>query len=561
MRNIVKALLGVAMLCSCVPGSTQELKYRWFYVMQNLQVTENVPKLQQLMRRAKAAGYNGMVLADYKLNILDRVPDHYFRNAEAIKATAKELGLGLYPAVFGIGYSNGLLAHDPNLAEGLPVRGARFVVKGRSAQLESDAPPVLKGGGFEEGNGNRASGWDYQDDPGRTTFLDTSVKHGGNSSLRMQDLGGSNGRVHQLVALKPWRQYAVHFWVKTEDFVSAGDVRCAVLTEDGGSLSFAELGVKRSQDWTEYHVVFNSRKYSQARIYLGVWGGRSGRLWFDDARMEEAGLLNVLRRSGCPLQVVSETGNELREGVDFETVKDPKLGNVPYAGEYSVWHEAPSIRLTPNSRIKDGQVLRVSFYHVQTVMEGQVAACLSEPKVYEILRDQCTRVVRLFGPPGLFFSHDEMRQSGWCALCSRPGASPGQLLAENMRRCVETAKSILPGGELFVWNDMFDPFHNAVDRYYLTNGTLAGSWEGLPKEVVVVNWHFGRRKENMPWFASRGNRQILAGYYDGSPASIRQWLNDSKGVAGIVGVMYTTWVNNFNDLEAFAEYAWGSKRQ
>ena len=55
---------------------------RWVYLQQNLQVKENLPKIEAILRRAKAAGYNnGVVLADYKLNILDRVPEHYFTNA------------------------------------------------------------------------------------------------------------------------------------------------------------------------------------------------------------------------------------------------------------------------------------------------------------------------------------------------------------------------------------------------------------------------------------------------------------------------------------------------
>src|ERR1044071_10428377 len=91
------------------------LAYRWFYAAQNLQVNENVPKLEELMRRAAKAGYNGMVLADFKLNILDRVPDWYFKNAAKVKALADELHIEIIPCVFPIGYSDGILAHDPNL--------------------------------------------------------------------------------------------------------------------------------------------------------------------------------------------------------------------------------------------------------------------------------------------------------------------------------------------------------------------------------------------------------------------------------------------------------------
>eukprot|EP01051_Picozoa_sp_SAG22_P033257 SAG22_NODE_14481_length_373_cov_1.321168_1_plen_53_part_01 len=37
----------------------------------------------------------------------------------------------------------------------------------------------------------------------------------------------------------------------------------------------------------------------------------------------------------------------------------------------------------------------------------------------------------------------------------------------------------------------FNPFHNAGDEYFLVNGTLAGSWQGLDERVVIINWGAG----------------------------------------------------------------------
>jgi hypothetical protein len=107
---------------------------------------------------------------------------------------------------------------------------------------------------------------------------------------------------------------------------------------------------------------------------------------------------------------------------------------------------------------------------------------------------------------------------------------------------------------------MFDPHHNAVKDYYLVNGDLAGSWEGLPKEMLIINWHQGQAAKSLPFFGRRGHAQVLAGYYDGPVDRIRQWLDAGKDVEGIRGAMYTTWRGNFDDLEKFAEKAWGEKR-
>ena len=35
-------------------------------------------------------------------------------------------------------------------------------------------------------------------------------------------------------------------------------------------------------------------------------------------------------------------------------------------------------------------------------------------------------------------------------------------------------------------------------------------------------------------------------------AAIRPWLAAAKGVDGVIGTMFTTWQQNYTDLEAFA---------
>lgn len=531
------------------------LRHRWLYVAQNLQVTENVPKVIELLRRAKAAGYNGLVLADYKLNILDRVPDHYFKNAAAVKQAATELGLGLYPTVCSGGYDSGLLAHDPNLAEGLPVKDAVFLVKGKTAALESAGVNLLPGGALDEARNGNFSGWDFND----AAALDTNVKKSGAAALRFTATSG-NLRVSKRLALPPFRQYHLSVWIKTEGFKSAGDIHCTVLP--GGakpSLCHSNAGVKPTQDWTQHHFVFNTLDSASVGVYLGCWGAAGGTLWLDDVRLEEVGLLNVVRRAGCPLTVRSDDGTVYTEGRDFEKIVDPRMGNVPWPGEFEVWHAPPSIAIPVGSRIKDGQRLRVSYYHAITIYDGQVSASLVDPAVFALHKDQLQRVQKLLTPRGFFLSHDELRTAGWSADAQATGKTPGALLAANVKTCIAYARQTAPRAELVAWSDMFDPFHNAVDNYYLVRGSLAGSWEGLSKDVQIMNWNSGKAKESLDFFAKRGHSQILAGYYDSNPSAIKGWLGTAKALGGarVTGVMYTTWAHNYSQLEAFAKAAWG----
>src|SRR5262245_42476549 len=85
--------LAILALSSAIPNArgAEPVARRWIYLPMNLQVKENVEKATDILRRGAKAGYNGVVLADYKLNILDRVPSHYFEHAKQFRAVADEL--------------------------------------------------------------------------------------------------------------------------------------------------------------------------------------------------------------------------------------------------------------------------------------------------------------------------------------------------------------------------------------------------------------------------------------------------------------------------------------
>ena len=555
-------IVGAAVMFACCgvirSGSAAEIELRWLYLQQNLQVKENVDKIEPVLRRAAASGYNGVVLADYKLNILDRVPEHYFENADRFKQICAELDLEIIPAVASFGYSSGILAHDPNLAEGLPVRDAPFVVRGNiAAQQNSDVNLIP--GDFEQRQGDAFAGWSFQDEPGAGTFADEQIKHGGATSLRIENPPGVRGnrRVSKVIKVRPWTQYHASIWMRAENFDSAGAARMFAIGGSGRVLSHSNLGVKPNQDWTEHHVVFNSLENDEARFYAGVWDCGGGKLWMDDARLVEEPLVNLVRRPGCPLHVTSSDGKTVyEEGRDFVELRDEQLGVTPWRGEFDVYHQPPVLRLTENSRIADGERIHVSFYHAVTIYDGQVPCSLTEPQVFDVLRGQIERVEKLFAPRTYFLSHDEIRVANWSEPEMESGRTAGEQLAENVRRCVRIIHEVNPSARLCIWSDMFDPAHNARDDFYLVNGDLRGSWEGLPHDMIVVNWNSGAAQKSLPFFAERGHRQVLAGYYDAPPQRVVDWIAAARKVGGPTGAMYTTWRGDFSKLEEFARFAW-----
>ena len=510
----------------------------WFYYATNLQVAENLVPLETVFRRAAAAGYTQVYLTDSKFGRLDSVPASYFENAAKVIKLANDLHLEIVPGIFPIGCSESLLSHDPNLVESLPVRDALFVVDHGVALPVSDPPVSFPSGGFLD-----AKQWNMVDPVVR---FEDGVAH-------VTGAKGVNARAAKIFAVAPFHQYDVTFRIKTLNYGSHPLVQ--VLSPGAkDSLNEADLAVKSTQDWTSCHVVFNSLEQTQVMIsFRAGYVGSDGEMWWDQPKMEEAGLLNIVRRDSCPLTVQTEDGKVLKEGTDFEPVVDPKMGNVPWPGGYDVWHGPPVLK----TWLPDGTRLRVSFCHPITTGDGKTSICLGDPKTLDILRDQAKRVDALFHAKRYFMEHDEIRVLGWDDACTGTHLDSGALLAANVRVCTQIMKEINPSASLYVWSDMFDPNHNAHDHYYLVKGNLAGSWEGLDPSVTIANWNAEHADKSRPWFANRGHHQLLAGYYDAPPERMLEWLKVAQGVPNIDAVMYTTWENHYDDLERFAQIVRG----
>ena len=505
-------------------------KERWVYLPANFQVDAEADRVIGLLERAAKVGYTHALVTDSKFSRLETVMPSYRPNVARVKEAADRLKMEVIPCVYPVGYSNDLLFHNPNLAEGIPVKDALFVVSGGEAKVQADPAVSLPGGAMED-----RSGWD---------FIDDSVV--ARDGYLISGPTDSNARIFRRVKVAPWRQYRLSVKIKTQGYSGSPPEIKALAGEK--SLQWTNLKTEATQDWIRQDVTFNSLGHSDVGIYFGVWGGHQGTLMWDEAFIEETGPVNLLRRPGTPLVIRKDGGAVLKEGSDYEPVTDPLMGTKPWSGEYTAWHEAPGIRVP---RLKDGEKLRVSYYHTAVIHDGQVCGCVEELEFQKLLRAQAKQVAELWTAPGHFMSHDEWRVLGWDRACGK-GKTPGQIAAANARMCTSNLKEIAPGKRILVWSDVFDPHHNAVKEYYLVNGSLEGSWEGLSPEVEVMNWNFGKRSESLAFFSKRGHSQLIAGYYDDAIANVVAWLDAAKDTEKVKGFMYTTWRNDYSKLEEVA---------
>jgi hypothetical protein len=208
----------------------------------------------------------------------------------------------------------------------------------------------------------------------------------------------------------------------------------------------------------------------------------------------------------------------------------------------------------------------LDYYAVVPIYGSQVGMCLTDPGVLQYLQTNATSLTSLFpASTPYMLGYDEMRHLNSCALCKAKNMTAGQLLAWNVQQSVSTFQSVAPGSELYFWSDMFDPNMNAHNDYYLAEGDISGSWLGLPANATVVNWNLGNLATSLKFFAGMTPqqttpfRQVIAGFYDpgdnnGSNAAATE-LQQAIGIPGVVGMLYTTWVDNYGQLGSFAAAA------
>lgn len=499
---------------------------RWNYISGHILTEESAGRLMELLRKSKEAGCTHVLWAGCRGARIPELTAEQRGRAKRMREEAGKLGITLVPGVVSIGYSGRYFHFDPNLAAGVPVKNMPFVVKGRTAE------------------------------PDEGLALDTS---------RLRKEGG---RLTGRYDVKPFMYYRVSFETTTEPGNREEIVR---VTSSGGKRWNSRTNPTVKKEGEKYFVetIFNTLEGDEIRVTLNPGGGEAG-----NVKIEPAGMLLILRRDLIPLKVTSEDGGtEYVEGKDFREVKDPVLQVKPFPGDFPIDHPAPAIELTEGSRIRDGERLLVSFWHHERIYNDQDLISMEDPRVWEILELEIKEVQKLWEPEGFMLNYDEIRVAGWEPRPDGKKETPGEMLAAHFKQAYDLVRKYAPKAKVYTWSDMFTPYHNArpfeaKGYYYLVNGNWDGAWEGMPKDVIILNWYAPDARSTR-FFADRGHKQVLCGYYDGRSAqrmkdNIAKWKKVSAEVPGVLGFMYTTWRGDYENLEGYFRLLdsyseWGEK--
>ena len=115
----------------------------------NLENDKDVAEISKVLETAGKNHFNGAVVS-FGFDTLTKKSPDFLRRLDSIALACEKNRLELVPSLFSIGYGGGILAHNPNLAEGLPVVDAPLVVHGSQARLAPGNPVQFRNGDFED---------------------------------------------------------------------------------------------------------------------------------------------------------------------------------------------------------------------------------------------------------------------------------------------------------------------------------------------------------------------------------------------------------------------------
>ena len=555
---LIPALCILAIASACLaeqPWSGRQdhadtrLKYRWFFSFGYDRNRGDVEKIKSLIDTAANHGLNGMVLSSFDLDSVTHWNEKDIIMLGEIADYCEKKRIELIPTGFSVGYGGGALGHDRNFAAALP---ADLLVKSAGGKIVPDpGDNLLANGDLEDQVNNRFKGYVFHDKPGEVSFVDT-LAASGRTSIRFEHFGDfdyGHGRISQRVAVKPGRTYRLTVRIKTQELEPVSGIK-AMVYSNGRSLAELQPNVKRTQDWTEMSLDYVNKDETEVVVYVGIWGGKSGKFWLDDLRFSEYGdLSDIVRRDGTPLEMKSRDRIKVfTEGKDFKPIQ--------------CLRELDSVPILPGSSISEGEHLELSCYKIPYVSHSwgkQISLCMSNPKLYEYWEAEARKLHQVMKFKKVLLSMDEIRNGGGCLLCQKRGISMAEILGDCITRQHAIFKSIDPEIEVLIWSDMLDPAHNAHDNYYGVVGDFTGSFKYVPKDLTIMCWYHKIRDKSLGFFSKQGFSTLGAAYYDSADLSnCREWLDSLRNTPKAQGIMYTTWERKYGLLANFGDLVSGT---
>jgi len=281
-----KAIMLISLLSGVVLGvaaqtSPKVYPLRWVRVGTGLRSDADVEKIRKIAEVAARHGLTGIVLSAGS-DSMDLRPEDYHQRLKKVRDLCASLKLDIIPSFLSAGYGGAVLAHDKNLAAGLPVKEALFVARGGTARLVPDPQVDLVNGNFEMATSDSIPGFAVTGNPGGFVVADEAVFQTGKKALRFQNFkqaAAGTVSMRQQVAVRPYRCYRISCFIKSEnlrpsDPFGSSNFQLKVLGgEEQRPLQFENPRLSANDDWHQVSVSFNSWGYHKVEIVPSLSGG------------------------------------------------------------------------------------------------------------------------------------------------------------------------------------------------------------------------------------------------------------------------------------------------
>ncbi len=402
----------------------------------------------------------------------------------------------------------------------------------------------------------------------------------GGHALRLALAKTGSIRVGQDVAVQRDARYEMRCRIKTENAMGIGAyIEVYGVRPDnslGRMLARNSLRAQGDSDWAEHFIAFETspgeearpggalldeqgaaaqkEAYERVRLFMRL-EQCTGVAFFDDVSVRPLSSPNQLGGA-----VVTDAAKVVIQNADktmtFEEGRDYAL-KVP-ALQYPFGPREPiDVTLTPDSRIKEGDTVLVSFNQAR---EGDITCCPSEPLYQAFMRTAIRNVVDALRPKYLHIGHDEPRFFNRDQRCADAGLGSEGLFVEDIKRTRGFALEADAELRIMMWDDAINPYQNAP------NLGAVNAAQSLPRDIIVNIWwydndqwedqmdkslaHFiglGFEVTGSPWFR-------MPNAYHWAELFARERSNPKA-----MGIIYTSWEdlpNPWGALEFTAEHMW-----
>ena len=507
MKRKIIAGIGAALFA----GAAFAAQYPRMWVYNNYRMNDPGvwPSVSNMIERAAAAGYNGVLIPQVE-SAINGWRKRALEDFKKLRELCAAKNMEIIPSVWGLGHGGEYIFINP---ESIEATGMKDLV--------------------------------YESDGKKLRFCPSPVSE---EEFKVSDLGTR----FVMAKLKPYRHYRLTFKLKTEnllpDIYNKFRIGCRYMKT--GEHQLYDPPMKPTQDWTD--VVFTFDTYESGEIRFSAGRGSSkvtGKYWIKDAKIVEWGPCNMMSSDGMePVVRDAVTGVVYEPGRDY--LPFPKMTKPKAQADFK-WVTAD---IPVGSRIAKGAKVLVDCWIPAVVGQRQYSGCPSTESVYRYNEESARKIHEFFRPKTWLLNIDEWRVANRCKRCRDRNVSPAVLIAENATRQYNIIRKVNPDAEVAAWADMLAPTDNAHDNYYCVNGDITGSWTMVPKDILMVVWENGHGPVALKHFTENGFRTLAGAYYDHDDLkNDRKWLDACNATPGCQGLMYTTWQRKYGLLEDFAE--------